>query len=194
MGAPFSIAHAPPSSAMTSLKKDPSGLRSGVGTFLNQTAIAFALLGGGILLLVATVTTVNASAFALDRLARFAGGTVGGLSGYEDFVRLAASIAVPLLFPYCQLQCGHVLVDIFTRTAPPGVRLTLDRISFSLIAGTTLFLSVSMVLGMVETARDGALSRVLGWPEWPFFLPGIVALSLWSLIAVYQALTEKGHG
>ena len=30
------------------------------------------------------------------------------------------------------------------------------------------------------------VSPVLGWPEWPFYLPGIVSLALWALVALSQ--------
>jgi TRAP-type C4-dicarboxylate transport system permease small subunit len=39
---------------------------------------------------------------------------------------------------------------------------------------------------MVENRDDQAISRVLGWPEWPFYLPGLVSLALWALVAATQ--------
>ena len=54
------------------------------------------------------------------------------------------------------------------------------------MAATALFLAYWMRLGMIETQEDGALSRVLGWEEWPFYLPGIASLILWAVIALAQ--------
>ena len=51
-----------------------------------------------------------------------------------------------------------------------------------------------MVLGLLETRADGALSRVLGWPEWPFYLPGIASLLLWAAIAGSQVFAGEPDG
>jgi hypothetical protein len=51
-----------------------------------------------------------------------------------------------------------------------------------------------MVLGLLETRADGALSRVLGWPEWPFYLPGIASLLLWAAIAAQQVVAGESDG
>jgi len=77
-------------------------------------------------------------------------------------------------------------VDLFLRRAPAGLNRFIDRLSLVLMAGAALFLAYWMVLGMAETREDGALSRVLGWPEWPFYLPGIASLVLWAAVAVAQ--------
>jgi hypothetical protein len=68
---------------------------------LERIAVGLALLGGLILFAIVLVTVTNVAAFGLDRLARIFGHSVSGLPGYEDFVRLAVSSAVLMLFPYC---------------------------------------------------------------------------------------------
>ena len=62
------------------------------------------------------------------------------------------------------------------------------------MAVMALFLAYWMVLGLLETRADGALSRVLGWPEWPFYLPGIASLLLWAAIAAYQVFAGEPDG
>ncbi len=161
---------------------------------LEKTVTWWALMGGAILLAIVLVTAVNVGAFGLDRIARLFGGTVTALPGYEDFVRLAISAAALMLFPYCQLHRGHVVVDLLLSRVPRGLQRTLDTISLLAMAGLALFLAYWMVLGMLETRADGALSRVLGWPEWPFYLPGIASLVLWATIAAYQVFEGEGNG
>ena len=153
---------------------------------LERLATGWALLGGMILLAIVLVTVANAGAFGLDRLARLFGGTVSGLPGYEDFVRLAVSAAALMFFPYCQLKRGHIAVDLFAERMPPALRRALDAVSLFGIAALALFLAYWMTQGLAETRADGALSRVLGWPEWPFYLPGILSLALWAAIALLQ--------
>lgn len=157
-------------------------------TRLAPVCALFAILGGLVLLSVMAVTFANAAAFTADRLARLAGGSVTALPGYEDFVRLAVSSGALMMFPYCQLHRGHIAVDLFTRAAPPLVRGALDRTWCAATALLVGFLAVFMARGMAETRADNVVSPILGWPEWPFYLPGIAALGLWAMVAAAEAL------
>ena len=158
---------------------------------VERLAAAWAVIGGLMLLAIVLVTTANAGAFTLDRLARLFGATVSGLPGYEDFVRLAVSAAALMLLPYCQLRRGHVAVDLFVRGLPARVRRRLDAATALAMAALALFLAYWMTVGLAETRADGVLSRVLGWPEWPFYLPGIVSLLLWAAVAGLQAFEPR---
>lgn len=161
---------------------------------LNRIAAWWALLGGAILLAIVLVTVANAGAFMLDRVARMFGGTVSGLPGYEDFVRLAISAAALMLLPYCQVQRGHVAVDLFAKMMPPAVRRGLAVLSTLATAALAAFLAYWMALGLLETRADGALSRVIGWPEWPFYAPGVLSLLLWALVAASQIADTTADG
>jgi len=153
-------------------------------------ARVWAILGGVVLLGIVAVTVANAGAFALDRVARLAGGEVGALPGYEDFVTLAIGTAIPMFLPWCQAQRGHLAVDLFLSRAPAWLKRGIDRLSLVSMAALALFLAYWMTLGLLETRGDGALSPVLGWQVWPFYISGIVSLVLWSMIATVQALTD----
>lgn len=153
---------------------------------IERTASAWALLGGIVLLAIVIVTTVNVGAFALDKMARAFGATISGLPGYEDFVRLAISGSALMFFPYCQLKRGHIAVDLFAKLIPDRGQRVLDRCWTLLTALLAGFLAYWMVFGMLETQADNALSRVLGWHVWPFYIPGIVSLGLWALVALLQ--------
>lgn len=161
---------------------------------LEKIAAAWAMAAGAVLAAIALVTVINAGAFLADRLARLAGASVAGLPGYEDFVRLAVGCAALMLIPYCQVRRGHIAVDILVSRLPRGLGRALDRISGLGIAALALCLAYWMTLGMAETRADHALSRVLGWPEWPFYLPGIASLVLWAAIAAAQALWPDTDG
>lgn len=153
---------------------------------LGKLVSAWALIGGVILIAIVLVTAVNVSAFTLDRLARLVGATVSGLPGYEDFVRLAISVAGLMFFPYCQWRHGHVTVDLFARALPVSVQKALDVLWLACTAGVAAFLAWYMVAGMHEAREDRTVSPVLGWAEWPFYAPGIVSVALWGLVALYQ--------
>lgn len=149
--------------------------------------LGWALLGGVGLLLIVGATALNVAAFALDMVARPMGGSVGVFSGYEDFVRLIVSAAVLMLFPYCQMRRGHVAVDLFVERLPLAVQRAIDAVSLIGMALLVGFLLYWMSIGMIETRADGAVSRVLGWPEWLFYLPGLISLALWAAVAAVAA-------
>lgn len=159
-----------------------------------RLADLMALAAGALLFAIVAVTTTNVAAFALDRIARLSGGTVGGLPGYEDFVQLAVSGAALMILPCCQARRGHVAVDLFLARAPRALQRGIDRAWLLLTAAVALFLGYWMVLGMIEARGDGMLTSVLGWPVWPFYLPGIAAMPLWAAIALAQIGDASTNG
>lgn len=157
-----------------------------IDKLLERLADLFALAGGCILLAIIAVTTTNTGAFIADRIAGAFGGAVSGLPGYEDFVRLVISCAGLMFFPYCQLKRGHVAVDLFAAMTSARLQRGLDRLWLVVTAATAGFLAWWMMIGLAQKRDDGAITSVLGWPEWPFYAPGIVSLVLWALIAISQ--------
>ncbi len=160
---------------------------------LSTLAAGWALAGGCLLLVIVVVTSWNVGSFLLSAL----GLPTRGLPGYEDAVRLLISVSALSFFPYCQDKRGHVAVDLFVSSLPARVQATLDRLWLAATAGAALFLGYWMTIGMIETRVDQTSSSILGWPEWPFYAPGLVSLALWAAIAAAQSLEsaeEVGHG
>lgn len=148
---------------------------------LERLAAAMAIAGGTILLGIAAVTGLNVLLYLADLVAP---GRLGIVRGYEDLVRLWISAAVPMLFPWCELRRGHVAVDLLAERLPEPARRALEAAGVALSAALALFLAFWMVQGLLETRADGRIASVLGWPEWPFYLPGIAALLLWAAVAI----------
>jgi TRAP-type C4-dicarboxylate transport system permease small subunit len=157
-------------------------------------ASCWAIAAGLVVLAIVLVTVVNVGAFTLDRALAFAGIDVRGLPGYEDFVRLAVSAAALMFIPWCQARRGHVAVDFFVEMMPAALQRFLDGVWLLLTSCLGVFLAWWLTLGMLETHADNALSRVLGWPEWPFYLPGIISMLLWSVIAALQLAGRERPG
>ncbi|MFZ1342322.1 TRAP transporter small permease [Thiothrix eikelboomii] len=159
-------------------------------SFLYRLADYFALGGGLIIMAIVLVTTTNVTAFALNRIASLLGGQVAGLSGYEDFVRLAMSAAALMFFPYAQVKHGHVAVDIFMNKAPAWLQRFTDKCWAVLIVIMALFLMYWMIIGLFEKRADHVVVGVLNWVEWPFYIPGILSLLLWAAIALVQVFDQ----
>ncbi|WP_020395105.1 TRAP transporter small permease [Thiolinea disciformis] len=153
-----------------------------------KLADVFALVGGILLLAIILVTSTNVGAFALHRLLSPFGFTIPGLSGYEDFVKLAMSSAALLFFPLCQVKGGHIAVDIFIQYLPTSLQRLTEKLWAALTFCLVLFLAWWMVQGMLEVRSDHSVAGVLGWPEWPFYIPGILSLLLWAVACLVQIL------
>ncbi|MEZ5863776.1 MAG: TRAP transporter small permease [Geminicoccaceae bacterium] len=153
------------------------------GDLLERIVAGWAILGGIVLLLIVAVTGTNVGLYVVDAIVP---GAVRVISGYEDIVRLFVSAAALMMLPYCQLRRGHVTVDLLTEGLSPRVVRRLDLASLGLMTALPLFLGYWMIFGMLETRADGRISPVLEWAQWPFYLPGLVSLALWALVALDQ--------
>ena len=157
---------------------------------LRRMADGAAVLGGVVLFIIVAVTTTNTGAFILDRMLP---ADIAGLPGYEDFVQLAISGAALMFFPYCQMQRGHVAVDLFMNRFPRGVQRAADRLWLIVTAVIALFLAYWMVEGLSQARADNAITTVLGWSVWPFYIPGILSLLLWAAVALCQLVGRSHH-
>jgi TRAP-type C4-dicarboxylate transport system permease small subunit len=153
----------------------------------------WALAGGVLLLAIMLVTSINIAGFGLDRLARHFDASVPGLPGYEDFVSLAISSAALMFMPFCQMRRGHIAVDLFVARLPRRLQRLFERLWLCAIVLVCLFLGYWMWFGMLETRADHVRSAILGWPVWPFYVPGIVSLALWAYVAALQIPEPQRH-
>lgn len=159
---------------------------------LRKTCLWWVYLSGVLLVIVVLTTVVNITAFGLDKVARIFDSNVAALSGYEDLVRLLISCIALMFFPWAQAKRGHVSVDFFAERFSPKFQQFLDIAWLSCTLILVIFLGVLMYLGMIESQDDGALSAILGWAEWPFYIPGIISLGLWALVLCFQIFIHKG--
>lgn len=158
---------------------------------LYKAASWFAVAGGLLALLIALVTIVNVTAFGLDKIARLFDANVPAIIGYEDFVSMIVSSAALMFFPYCQAKRGHVAVDVFISLFPGWFPRVVDTLSGILMTCLALFLGYMMVNGLIEVHGDNTLSAILGWPTWPFYVPGIISMFLWAAIAGNQIFERE---
>ena len=160
---------------------------------LFQAASILAVLGGVLALLIAIVTIVNVGGFAIDKIARLFGGNFPAILGYEDFVSLVVSSAALMMFPYCQTRYGHVAVDVFMNLFPAWFGRVVDVVSATLMTALALFLGYMMIHGLLEVRSDNAMSAILGWQLWPFYVPGIISMFLWALVCMTQIFERNAH-
>lgn len=156
--------------------------------WIKKSCLTLVYLASVLLILIVLVTVYNIGAFGLDRLLRPYGYSIEGLSGYEDFVRLAISCVALMYFPWTQFERGHVSVDFFSQKLSNTVQVVLDKTWLFITFCFVIFLAIFMYKGMIESYEDGAVSSILEWSIWPFYIPGIISLALWGVVLIYQII------
>lgn len=161
-------------------------------SLLRKACLWWVYLSGVLVTILVLTTVVNIGAFGLDKVARIFDSNVSALSGYEDLVRLLTSCIALMFFPWAQAKRGHVSVDFFADKFSIKWQQRLDILWLFCTLVLVVFLGILMYFGMLESYDDNAVSSTLGWAEWPFYMPGIVSLFLWTLVLVFQIFLHKG--
>lgn len=159
---------------------------------LIKAITGWALMGGGLLLLIVAASALNAAGFTANAVARMFGGTVSGLPGYEDAVTLFVGVAGLAMFPYAQLHRAHAAVDTFMQNAPDWANRAVFVTSSLLVAGVALAMGYMLTLGTVEVRADRVETTVLGWPVWVFMPFAVVSCILWAAAALLALKADDG--
>ncbi len=152
---------------------------------LGATAIAFALVGGVIVVLVAGVTVLSV-------LGRWMSATP--IPGDVELVQLGTASALALFLPYCQLHGSHLIVDIFTARSGATLHRRLDDAARLAAAVVLALLAVRAAAGVVSLRAATETSMVLGVPLWLAYAPMVPSLALAALIALLGIRTAETRG
>ncbi|MGB0844439.1 MAG: TRAP transporter small permease [Alphaproteobacteria bacterium] len=155
---------------------------------LNSIIKAWALVGGGLLLAIIVATTLNVAGLGIDRvtLALFDWPFPFYFQGYEELVKFFAGVSALMFLPWCQFERGHVAVDFLANRLGPRFNQFINLLSLAGFAALAIFLFYWMVPGMLQLRSDKAVSRILNWSEWWFYLPCLASLFLWFLVLLQQ--------
>ncbi|MEL6127467.1 MAG: TRAP transporter small permease [Pseudomonadota bacterium] len=184
-----------------------------IGAVLGWLARGLALFGGVILAAVAVMTVASITGRALI----FAG--FGPVKGDFELVQLGAAIAVFSFLPWCQLQRGHVTVDILADRLGPRIKSALGLLGNAAIALVALIVARMLWLGMLEkfcfSPQDPAIGWLwevlsiaepfcwveatyeLGLPAWWGYALGSLGAWLFAIVALYtvwRSLNETMRG
>jgi len=110
--------------------------------------------------------------------------------GDFELVTMGTAIAVFLFLPYCHLQRGNVVVDLFLSWAPRRVQVLFDAASGLLLAVIAGVLSWRMVYGAIDMHQYNEVSYILALPIWPIFPFAVLALALLAVSCLYTAVRD----
>jgi TRAP-type C4-dicarboxylate transport system permease small subunit len=113
------------------------------------------------------------------------------VTGDHEIVQILAAVSVSMLFPWCHLTGGNVIVDLLTSGLPRRANRALDRIGSLLLGLMALVLAWRTGLLVEQTIARGTFTPLLALPVWipqAMMIPGLL---LTAVVGVYLALSPR---
>lgn len=160
-----------------------------VGRILYRSAALFAVAGGLLFCALAGLTVVSVAGRALFSMP---------IPGDFEVVAMGTAIAAFLCLPYCQLNRGHVRVDLFLERISPRAAELLDATGGLLCAAIAALFAWRMAHGLVDAMRDRDVTIILGLPLWWAYPIAVCAFALLAACCIYTASRDlsgrRGNG
>ncbi|WP_421710281.1 TRAP transporter small permease [Algihabitans sp.] len=149
---------------------------------IHRTALALALAGGVALLGMTLLTVVSVTGRGLIAIG------LGPVPGDYELVEMAAAFAVFSFLPWCQLQRGHVTVDLFMAPLGRRVNLVADLIGNLLLTAAAGVIAWRLWLGLQDRLAFGETSFILGIPLWIGYVLASFGAALFVVVSLHTAL------
>ncbi|WP_119166100.1 TRAP transporter small permease [Algihabitans albus] len=149
---------------------------------IHRAALSLALAGGGALLAMTGLTVVSVTGRGLIALG------LGPVPGDYELVEMAAAFAIFSFLPWCQLQRGHVTVDLFMAPLGRRVNLAADLIGNLLLTAAAGVIAWRLWLGLQDRLSFGETSFILGIPLWIGYVFAALGAALFVVVSAYTAL------
>lgn len=160
---------------------DPSeGPRAPLFQILYRISVASAAVGGLVIFGAAFVVTYSICKSLLG---------FGAVRGEFELVELSCAICASLFLPLCQINKGHVMVDVFTGWLPVRANRSLDAVWTLLFAAGWAFLSWRILHGLWEIQGYGDRTMLLRAPIWWVYVPAVFGTGLCAIVALMQSLS-----
>ncbi|MFK4751652.1 TRAP transporter small permease [Oceanobacter antarcticus] len=146
----------------------------------------FALVGGFLMLVLATMTVISITGRALFGTA---------IEGDYELVEAGLGITVFLFLPEGHRANGHVVVDIFTNNLAPRWVTLLETIGEAFFFVVSVVLIRQLTLGGLDAYDYMEQSMILELPLWIVFVPGVLSSVLVALTSLDRVVTfVRGAG
>jgi TRAP-type C4-dicarboxylate transport system permease small subunit len=158
------------------------GAWAGLVGLARRIILAWALVGGAILVALVAMTAASATSNLLFNRP---------FTGDFEIVKHCVAIAAFAFLPYCQITYSNVTVDIFTERAGERAKSAMVVLSSLAAAAFALLLLRQMWLGMWDYIRYPEYMVSVPIALWTAFPPAILSLALLfmaSLITLGEGL------
>lgn len=150
-----------------------------IGRAVEWLARMLALVGGGVLVIIAILTCVS----IVGRALIFAG--LGPIQGDFELVEAGAAFAVFAFLPWCQINRGHASVDLFTNFMSQTVNRWIDLIGEVLMSIAIFIIVWRLWEGTLVKMRYGDTTFILEFPIWWAYAACLPAAVIGCLISAY---------
>ena len=157
-------------------------MRSSIDRAIERLAFWTAMAGGAALIIVLTLTVVS----IIGRGLIFAG--LGPIPGDFELVEAGTAFAVLAFLPICQLQRGHVTVDILLSRMGKRPNATVDVIANLLMTAGAGVLTWRLFLGMLDKRSYGETTFILQFPVWWSYAASLLGAAVFTLVCAYTVL------
>lgn len=165
---------------MTSPAPQPDqSLLARVGWLLDRGAAGLAFCGGAILVGIALTTVISIIGRALIPIG------LAPIRGDFELVEIGVAIAVFGFLPWCQLNRGHITVDIFLINAPRFVWNLTTLAGDIAITVVALVMTWRLWLGLADKLSSSETTFALGIPVWIGFALGMVGAVFFCVVSLY---------
>lgn len=173
-------------------------LEAGVGRFVHAATGALALAGGLMLLALVVMTVVSITGRALVGVFDFFPfDRFGPVPGDFELVEAGCAVAVCTFLPWCQLNRGHVTVDVFLTPLSGRVKASLTLIGNILMTGAAILIAWRMQLGLADKLSYNETTMILQMPAWYGYAGAVVGLWVFaatSAYTVWRSINEVAVG
>lgn len=138
-----------------------------------------AAIAGGLLLMVAMITTV-ASVLSNSLFGK-------PILGDTEIVEALMGAAVAAFLPWCQVRGANVIVDFFTMRLSPRATSALDSLAYVVFAVVAAVLTWRLVDGTITQFERERVSMFLKIPMWWSYGLASIACVLWVWVCVQTA-------
>ncbi|MEQ8584869.1 MAG: TRAP transporter small permease [Thalassobaculaceae bacterium] len=154
---------------------------------LTALSRVLALIGGLLLIAVTALVVASVSGRALI----WAG--LGPVPGDFELVEAATALAVFCFLPWCQLERGHVSVDVFADMLGPRLDAALQVVFNGLMTVAAAFILWRLWAGMQDKMLYNETTFILQFPVWWGYATCVPVAAVFVLVCAWTAVQSAAE-
>ena len=154
---------------------------------IRMLARGLALLGGLALICIIVLTVVSVTGRG------FVWAGLGPVPGDYELAEMAAAFAIFAFLPWCQLERGHVTVDLFLSAAGPAVNRFIDMIADILLTLVACLIAWRLWAGLQDKLSYNETSFILLLPVWWGYAAAMAGAAVFVLVSAFSILRSASQ-
>lgn len=161
-------------------------MRSRLAAALEWLCLAFAMVGGVVLLALVVITVISISGRALVGIG------ARPIPGDFELVEAGTAFAIFCFLPWCQFHRGHVTVDILAPWLGPRRDALLEALHNLVMLAVAVLIAWRLWYGMLDKIRYNETSFILQFPYWWGYAACMAPAVLYILVSGFTIARSLG--